>query len=173
VTKLSGKRPTGYVAPWWEFSTVTSELLLERGIKYDHSLMHQPYYVRVRDSWTKIDYSKQPSEWMVPLMRGRETDLIEIPASWYLVDLPLIRCNLSPPPSDGTGDYVGSRPHFRAMCAVCIVAPAGRTRLSADGVVRDSGRLRTGPRTVTWSTHQHCGDMIRRWSKQDSNLRSP
>src|SRR5580700_318839 len=39
VTQLSGKRPTGYVAPWWEFSTVTNELLLERGIKYDHSLM--------------------------------------------------------------------------------------------------------------------------------------
>jgi len=59
VTELSGKRPTGYVAPWWEFSTVTNELLLERGIKYDHSLMHhdhQPYYVRVGDSWTKIDY---------------------------------------------------------------------------------------------------------------------
>ena len=34
--------------------------------------------------------------------------------------------------------------NFRARCAVCIVAPAGRTRLSADGVVRDSGRLRTG-----------------------------
>ena len=32
VTKLSGKRPTGYVAPWWEFSPVTNELLLERGI---------------------------------------------------------------------------------------------------------------------------------------------
>jgi hypothetical protein len=57
--------------------------LLERGIKYDHSLMHhdhQPYYVRVGDSWTKIDYSKQPAEWMVPLRRGRETDLIEAPA---------------------------------------------------------------------------------------------
>ena len=91
VTQLSGKRPTGYVAPWWEFSTVTNELLLERGIKYDHSLMHhdhQPYYVRVGDSWTKIDYSKQPREWMVPLQRGQETDLIEIPASWYLDDLP-------------------------------------------------------------------------------------
>jgi peptidoglycan/xylan/chitin deacetylase (PgdA/CDA1 family) len=53
VTQLSGRRPTGYVAPWWEFSTVTNELLLERGIKYDHSLMHhdhQPYYVRVGDS---------------------------------------------------------------------------------------------------------------------------
>src|SRR6266481_3298141 len=82
VTALSGRRPTGYVAPWWEFSNVTNELLLERGIKYDHSLMHhdhQPYYVRVGDSWTKIDYSKQPAEWMVPLRRGRETDLIEIP----------------------------------------------------------------------------------------------
>jgi peptidoglycan-N-acetylglucosamine deacetylase len=91
VTTLAGRRPTGYVAPWWEFSTVTNELLLERGIKYDHSLMHhdhQPYYVRVGDSWTKIDYSKQPAEWMVPLRRGRETDLIEIPASWYLDDLP-------------------------------------------------------------------------------------
>ena len=91
VTKLSGKRPTGYVAPWWEFSPVTNELLLERGIKYDHSLMHndhQPYYVRVGDSWTKIDYARKPSEWMVPLQRGQETDLIEIPASWYLDDLP-------------------------------------------------------------------------------------
>jgi peptidoglycan/xylan/chitin deacetylase (PgdA/CDA1 family) len=91
LTKLSGKRPTGYVAPWWEFSPVTNELLLERGIKYDHSLMHNdfhPYYVRVGDTWTKIDYSKHPDAWMKPLMRGKETDLIEIPASWYLDDLP-------------------------------------------------------------------------------------
>ena len=48
----------------------------------------QPYYVRVGDSWTKIDYSKKPSDWMKPLKRGEETDLIEIPASWYLDDLP-------------------------------------------------------------------------------------
>ncbi|MGI9510645.1 MAG: polysaccharide deacetylase family protein [Geminicoccaceae bacterium] len=91
VGELSGKRPTGYVAPWWEFSPVTNELLLERGIKYDHSLMHndfQPYYVRVGDSWTKIDYSQHPDAWMKPLSRGQETDLIEIPANWYLDDLP-------------------------------------------------------------------------------------
>lgn len=63
ITKLSGKRPTGYVAPWWEFSNVTNELLLKKGIKYDHSLMHNdfhPYYVRVKDSWSKIDYSQHP-----------------------------------------------------------------------------------------------------------------
>ncbi len=91
ITKLAGKRPTGYVAPWWEFSMVTNELLLKKGIKYDHSLMHDdhhPYYVRVGDSWTKIDYSKQPQEWMKPLVRGEETDLIEIPANWCLDDLP-------------------------------------------------------------------------------------
>jgi len=91
VTKLSDKRPTGYVAPWWEFSPVSNELLLKKGIKYDHSLMHkdfEPYYVRVGDTWTKIDYAKQPQDWMKPLVRGQETDLIEIPASWHLDDLP-------------------------------------------------------------------------------------
>ena len=25
ITEISGKRPTGYVAPWWEFSNVTNE----------------------------------------------------------------------------------------------------------------------------------------------------
>jgi len=91
IEGVCGRRPTGYVAPWWEFSNVTNELLLKHGIKYDHSLMHrdfEPYYVRVGDSWTKIDYSKKPEEWMKPLVRGSETDLIEIPASWYLDDLP-------------------------------------------------------------------------------------
>ncbi|ADU71791.1 polysaccharide deacetylase [Pantoea sp. At-9b] len=91
VTQLAGKRPTGYVAPWWEFSNVTNELLLKKGIKYDHSLMHNdfhPYYVRVGDSWTKIDYSQHPDAWMKPLQRGAETDLVEIPANWYLDDLP-------------------------------------------------------------------------------------
>jgi len=91
VEQLSGKRPTGYVAPWWEFSNVTNELLLKKGIKYDHSLMHNdfsPYYVRVGDSWTKIDYGKKPADWMKPLVRGKETPLIEIPANWYLDDLP-------------------------------------------------------------------------------------
>jgi peptidoglycan-N-acetylglucosamine deacetylase len=91
VEQASGSRPTGYVAPWWEFSPVTNELLLEHGIKYDHSLMHRdlsPYYIRKGDSWTKIDYSQPAESWMKPLVRGEETDLIEIPASWYLDDLP-------------------------------------------------------------------------------------
>lgn len=91
IEKVSGSRPTGYVAPWWEFSPITNELLLEREIKYDHSLMHNdftPYYVRVGDSWTKIDYAGRAEDWMKPLVRGEETGLVEIPANWYLDDLP-------------------------------------------------------------------------------------
>ncbi|TEY03428.1 polysaccharide deacetylase [Campylobacter sp. US33a] len=91
IEKISGKKPSGYVAPWWEFSNITNELLLKHGIKYDHSLMHNdftPYYVRVGDKWTKIDYSAEAKDWMKPLVRGKETDLVEIPANWYLDDLP-------------------------------------------------------------------------------------
>lgn len=104
VTKLSGKSPTGYVAPWWEFSNVTNELLIKKGIKYDHSLMHNdfhPYYVRVGDSWTPIDYSQHPDTWMKPLVRGEETDLIEIPGSWYLDDLPPMMFMKKSPNSHG------------------------------------------------------------------------
>ncbi|GAA9303392.1 polysaccharide deacetylase [Helicobacter pylori] len=91
IKDLTGKDPTGYVAPWWEFSNITNELLLKHGFKYDHSLMHNdftPYFVRVGDSWSKIDYSLEAKDWMKPLIRGVETDLVEIPANWYLDDLP-------------------------------------------------------------------------------------
>jgi peptidoglycan-N-acetylglucosamine deacetylase len=104
IERLSGKRPTGYVAPWWEFSNVTNELLLKKGIKYDHSLMNNdfhPFYVRVGDNWTLIDYSKHPDEWMKPLVRGEETDLIDIPGSWYLDDLPPMMFIKSAPNSHG------------------------------------------------------------------------
>jgi peptidoglycan/xylan/chitin deacetylase (PgdA/CDA1 family) len=104
IEKVSGQRPTGYVAPWWEFSNVTNEILLERGIKYDHSLMHrdfEPYYVRVGDSWTKIDYTQPAETWMKPLVRGEETDLVEIPANWYLDDLPPMMFIKAAPNSHG------------------------------------------------------------------------
>ena len=104
ITELCGRRPTGFVAPWWEFSPVSNELLLKKGIKYDHSLMShdfQPFYVRIGDSWTKIDYSRQAHEWMKPLVRGEETDLIDIPANWYTDDLPPMMFIKSAPNSHG------------------------------------------------------------------------
>jgi peptidoglycan/xylan/chitin deacetylase (PgdA/CDA1 family) len=91
VVDLCGKAPKGYSAPWWELSPNTIDLLLEKGIEYDHSLMendHSPYYLRRDDSWTKIDYSQPAETWMKPWQAGTETDLIEIPCSWYLDDAP-------------------------------------------------------------------------------------
>jgi peptidoglycan/xylan/chitin deacetylase (PgdA/CDA1 family) len=104
ITKLAGKSPRGYVAPWWELGPNTAELLLRKGLKYDHSMMNNdfhPFYVRVGDSWTKIDYSQHPSAWMKPLVRGKETYLIDIPASWYLDDLPPMMFMKAAPNSHG------------------------------------------------------------------------
>ncbi|HZV52598.1 MAG TPA: polysaccharide deacetylase [Candidatus Dormibacteraeota bacterium] len=91
IEEVSGRRPRGYVAPWWEMSNVTAELLLKYGFRYDHSQSYhdfEPFYARVGDTWTKIDYSKEAAEWMKPLVRGHEIDLVEIGANWYLDDLP-------------------------------------------------------------------------------------
>jgi peptidoglycan/xylan/chitin deacetylase (PgdA/CDA1 family) len=86
-----GKPPRGTVAPWWEVSKEATELLLSYGIEYDHSMSHedcQPYYLRAGDTWTKIDYEKKAEHWMKPLVKGQETGMVEIPANWYLDDLP-------------------------------------------------------------------------------------
>lgn len=91
VEKISGKKPVGYMAPWWELSNNTVELLFERGITYDSSLMEDdywPYYVRVGDSWTKINYNGPAADWMKPWVPGKEVDLVELPCSWHLDDAP-------------------------------------------------------------------------------------
>jgi hypothetical protein len=106
----NGKPPRGSVAPWWEVSKEATELLCSYGIEYDHSMNHhdcQAYYLRTGDDWTKIDYSQKAETWMKPLKKGRETGIVEvslfdlrvvgsnvelmmeqIPANWYLDDLP-------------------------------------------------------------------------------------
>jgi len=56
-----------------------------------HNFSHhdcQAYYLRIADEWKPIDYSKDPDTWMTPLKQGQPTGLVEIPASWYLDDLP-------------------------------------------------------------------------------------
>lgn len=91
IEKFSGKKPRGYVAPWWEMSNSTAALLLKYGFRYDHSQGYrdfQPFYARVGDSWTVIDYSKRAQEWMRPMVNGKEIDLVEIGANWCVDDLP-------------------------------------------------------------------------------------
>jgi peptidoglycan/xylan/chitin deacetylase (PgdA/CDA1 family) len=52
-----------------------------------HSDSHL-YWLPKGDSWTKIDYTQPASTWMKPLVRGQPTGIVEIPASWYIDDLP-------------------------------------------------------------------------------------
>lgn len=91
IEGLAGYKPRGYVAPWWEMSNNTAALLQKYGFTYDHSQMYrdfQPFYARVGDEWTKIDYSKPASTWMRPMTHGTEIDLVDIAANWYVDDLP-------------------------------------------------------------------------------------
>lgn len=91
VNQITGENPRGYVAPWWEMSEHTAQLLIDNGFRYDNSQSYNdftPFYARVGDSWTKIDYSKPAADWMKPVVRGHEVDLVEIAANWYVDDLP-------------------------------------------------------------------------------------
>ncbi|KAK5633243.1 hypothetical protein RRF57_008957 [Xylaria bambusicola] len=91
LTDFCGKPPRGSVTPWWETSKEGIELLLSYGVEYDHSMSHhdcQAYWLRTGDSWTKIDYTQKAETWMKPLVKGKETGLVEIPGSWYIDDLP-------------------------------------------------------------------------------------
>ncbi|MEO6826859.1 MAG: polysaccharide deacetylase [Microbacteriaceae bacterium] len=91
IEQISGRRPHGYVPPWWEMSSKTTELLKKYGFTYDHGQgLHDfvPFYARIGDTWTNIDYSKNASDWMKPLVRGEVIDLVEIGANWYMDDLP-------------------------------------------------------------------------------------
>src|SRR3984893_9715534 len=81
IEKYSGKNPLGYVAPWWEMSASTVELLLAHGFPYDHSqgsIHFRPFYGGFLYSWTKIYYSKRPSDWMRPQQLCKPVDLVEI-----------------------------------------------------------------------------------------------
>lgn len=88
LTDFCGKPPVGSVAPWWEASKEGIELLLEKGIEYDHSSQAHdcmPFYTRDEDTWTKIDFkSASAHDWMHPLKKGKLTKLVNIPANWYL-----------------------------------------------------------------------------------------
>jgi len=96
VEKLSGRPPRGYVAPWWEMSEHTAALLLDNGFSYDHSQNYNdfvPFYARVGDAWTKIDFAAHAERWMKPMDHGREVDLVEFCGNWYVDDLPPMMFN--------------------------------------------------------------------------------
>ncbi len=81
IRRLTGSAPAGYRSPSWDLSPHTVELLLERGFRYDSSLMghdHKPYRCRTGDAPTADG----------PMRFGPETELWEMPISWSTDDHP-------------------------------------------------------------------------------------
>ncbi|HXT68839.1 MAG TPA: polysaccharide deacetylase [Vicinamibacterales bacterium] len=74
LTKVSGKKPVGYRAPSWAFSSSTLDLILKKGFLYDSSLqaLDEPYEV---------------------MSRGKNTGLIELAIDWTLTETPFLGQN--------------------------------------------------------------------------------
>jgi peptidoglycan/xylan/chitin deacetylase (PgdA/CDA1 family) len=69
LEKVTGRRPEGYRAPMWETTYATPGLLLDRGLRYDSSLM---------DSDVPYELAEHPG----PGARS----IVEIPVHWALDD---------------------------------------------------------------------------------------
>lgn len=88
--EFTGKYPKGWVAPSWEVSPISMQVLEDFGIEYDHSMGHhdcQPYYVpNVGNTVVYPDYSKDPDTWMMPMRENKVTKVVEVPGSWNIDD---------------------------------------------------------------------------------------
>jgi peptidoglycan/xylan/chitin deacetylase (PgdA/CDA1 family) len=69
LERVVGVRPVGYRAPMWETTYATAELLLDRGFRYDSSLM---------DADLPYELAERPGD-------GARS-IVEIPVSWALDD---------------------------------------------------------------------------------------
>jgi peptidoglycan/xylan/chitin deacetylase (PgdA/CDA1 family) len=81
IKRISGRTARGYRSPAWDLSPNSIELLLKHGIKYDSSLMGHDYDCYFARQGDVVELKK-------PIVRGRETALVEMPISWSLDDYP-------------------------------------------------------------------------------------
>ena len=67
ISSLTGKKPAGYRAPSWAFSSYTMELIQKKGFLYDSSLQSSevPYKI---------------------LAKGQDTGVVELPIDWTLTE---------------------------------------------------------------------------------------
>ncbi len=74
LTKATGKRPVGYRAPSWAFSSSTLDLIQKKGFLYDSSLqaLDEPYEIK---------------------SRGKDTGIVELAIDWTLTETPYLGQN--------------------------------------------------------------------------------
>jgi peptidoglycan/xylan/chitin deacetylase (PgdA/CDA1 family) len=78
---IGGARPSGFRAPAFDLSHRTIDLLVEYGFSYDSSMMGSdftPYWCRSGDLASASE----------PFSFGPVVDVVEVPVSWYLNDVP-------------------------------------------------------------------------------------
>lgn len=81
IQDLTGREPTGYRSPAWDFSQHTLDILLDLGFDWDSSKMasdFEPHYVY--GNWSAPEDG--------PYDRGEPTDMVELPVSWQRDDWP-------------------------------------------------------------------------------------
>jgi peptidoglycan-N-acetylglucosamine deacetylase len=81
IRRISGRTARGYRSPAWDLSPNSIELLLKHGIQYDSSMMGHDYDCYFARQGDVVELLK-------PMVRGRETKLLEMPISWSLDDFP-------------------------------------------------------------------------------------
>src|SRR4029079_13912996 len=88
LTKATGKKPLGYRAPSWAFSTCTLDLILKKGFLYDSSLqaLDAPYAVMSSGMRAPVDLYEVIS-------RGKNTGLVELAIDWTLTETPFLGQN--------------------------------------------------------------------------------
>jgi peptidoglycan/xylan/chitin deacetylase (PgdA/CDA1 family) len=78
IEQTVGRRPEGFRAPYWEWSSRTLHFLKEYGFRYDSSLMNddRPYLMREG---------------------GKESEMCELPVEWFLDDWTLFETHRQNP----------------------------------------------------------------------------
>jgi peptidoglycan/xylan/chitin deacetylase (PgdA/CDA1 family) len=156
VTRLTGKKPTGYRAPSWNFSPNTLSIIRDLGFRYESSLMADDRAYEIEQN-------------------GKPTGLVEIPVEWILDDAPLFSPtgnNYNPPREvakvwmdefdkayeEGTMFVLTMHPHIVGH----------RSRIVALELLLDHIKAKAGA-NVWYATHGEVAEYVRR----QANLGEP
>jgi len=164
---VSGAPPVGYRSPGWDLSSDSVAMLVERGFRYDSSMMANdtsPYWCRAGESWTsRGDFAV-----------GTPTELVELPVAWHRDDVPLFEYMFSSQlltqggaaPSAVEEIWLGDFEHLRTVVGhgmlVYTLHPEvighGHRLLMLERVL-DAMQAQPGVRFAT------CGDYVERWRR--------
>lgn len=109
IVDLTGRPPTGYRSPSWDFSEHTLDILREFDFEWDSSQMgndFSPY--PLCEGWDA------PAD--EPFVRGTETDIVEVPVSWQRDDFPAFAFNRKRGYTDESAIFRQWREQFDWMC---------------------------------------------------------